>query len=68
MGWRFRRTAQIVPGLRLNLSRSGPSVSAARVRTFPSASPGQRSLLKPRLLVAHASRQSAPVAARFCAA
>jgi hypothetical protein len=27
MGWRFRRTMQITPGLRLNLSRSGPSVS-----------------------------------------
>ena len=40
MGWRFRRTAQIVPGLRINLSRSGPSVSVVRVRTFPSASPG----------------------------
>jgi hypothetical protein len=27
MGFRFRRTMQIVPGLRLNFSRSGPSVS-----------------------------------------
>ena len=27
MGFRFRRTMQVIPGLRLNLSRSGPSVS-----------------------------------------
>jgi Protein of unknown function (DUF4236) len=27
MGFRFRRTLRIVPGVRLNLSRSGPSVS-----------------------------------------
>jgi hypothetical protein len=27
MGLRFRRTMQIIPGLRLNLSRSGPSMS-----------------------------------------
>jgi hypothetical protein len=27
MGLRFRRTMQVIPGLRLNLSRSGPSVS-----------------------------------------
>jgi len=27
MGWRFRRSAKILPGIRLNLSRSGVSTS-----------------------------------------
>src|SRR5438876_2189995 len=27
MGFRFRRSLSLIPGLRLNLSRSGPSVS-----------------------------------------
>jgi hypothetical protein len=30
MGWRFRKSVKLAPGLRLNLSKSGASVSAGR--------------------------------------
>ena len=30
MGWRFFRRVQILPGVRVNLSRSGPSLSFGR--------------------------------------
>jgi hypothetical protein len=46
MGWRFRRRVSILPGLRVNLSRSGVSLSVGRKGMWYTAGPrGQRATL-----------------------
>ena len=42
MGWRYHRRLSILPGLRINLSRSGASISVGRRGAWITLGHGQR--------------------------